>query len=48
MLHFVRAAWGGEEVEQDVCGLSPSSACAAMQPGPSTVMRMMRKTRAVR
>ena len=38
MLYFVRAAWGGEEVEeveQDVCGLSPSSACATMQPGPS-------------
>ena len=35
VLHFVRVAWGGEEVEQDVCGLSPSSACATMQPGPS-------------
>ena len=35
VLHFVRVAWGGEDVHEGVSGVSPSSACAAMQPGPS-------------
>ena len=36
VLHFVRVAWGGEDVHEGVSGVSPSSACAAMQPDPST------------